>query len=340
MRLRNLAWACAVGANAVLINACSTDRATSPTGANPASTAAPPTDAVVTRRSFIWSSDRGLEVIPVPKGATSMDVTAMNNDGEVAGYVTLGTGSENYRAFTWSPSGGYTALGSLVGPNGISVAFSITDAGDVTGLSEGPHSDLHGGPMGIQLRDRFMWNAKSGIKPIQAVPGSPEFRPIDAGGKLLLPTGTNCVQVVRTNARGQAIGYAGTGKDSCHYTSALLWEADGGFVTIGECGPRSWCRTQVGAMNNRGVVLGYSDAAGGFKWTASGGMVPIPMADASVTVINDNGDAAGRVGTGELRTPIVWLASGEIRIIRMPAGARYGFPVAINNKGVVAGSFE
>ncbi len=360
MRLRNIMCSFVLVANVVLLTACSTDPVTFVAGASPPP---PPTkpapvtsDTVVTRRGFVWSSETGLEVIPVPKGATSMDVTAMNNGGQVVGYVTLGALSENYRAFTWLPSGGYTALGSLVGPDGISMALSITDAGDVTGLSEGPHI---GYEWGIQLGDAFIWNAQSGIKAIpmgydyaSGTPGvalSPEFRPIDAGGKLMLPAGANCVQVVRTNARGQAIGYAGTYQstqrlgntnDDCHYTNALLWAADGGFVTIDECGPRSGCRTTLVALNNRGELLGNSNADGGFKWTASGGMVRIPMAAASVNVINDNGDAAGCVGTVTLCTPFVWLASGEIKVLQMPVGARKGFPVSLNNKGVMAGSFE
>lgn len=341
MRLRNFACACAVGANAVLGNACSTDTVTSARGANPASTAEPrAADAVVTRHGFVWSSERGLEVLPVPANATSMDVSAINNHGQVAGTVTLGASTENYRAFTWSPSGGYTALGSLVGPDGISTASSITDAGDVTGLSEGPSSDLIGGPMGIQLNDAFIWNATSGMKAIPLLPRSPEFKAIDAGGKLMLPTGTNCVDVVvRTNASGQAIGYAGTmEKRGCRGSTALLWNANGQFVVIGQCDTWATCHTSLAALNNRGEVVGSSDGVG-FKWTAAKGMMRIPMANTHVSVVNDNGDAAGVVGTGASLTLFIWLASGEIKILRMPAGANYGFPVALNNQGVLAGSF-
>ena len=192
MRLRNFMCACALIGNAILLTACTTD------------TAPATPDTVVSQRGFVWSSERGLQVIPVPNGATSMDVTAMNNDGQVAGYVTLGTGSESYRAFTWSPAGGYTALGSLVGPDGISMALSITDAGDVTGLSEGPHSNSYGAPTGIVLDDAFTWNAQFGIKPIPKVLLSPQFRAIDAGGKLRLPAGLNCVAgMVLLRAQGR-----------------------------------------------------------------------------------------------------------------------------------------
>ncbi|HUQ46918.1 MAG TPA: hypothetical protein VM053_01595 [Gemmatimonadaceae bacterium] len=282
-----------------------------------------------------------MTILPLPTSAASMDVTDMNDDGLVVGYVTVGQGTESYRGFIWTEAGGYTALGSLVGPDGISMALSVNDAGDVNGLSEGPHSNLYGGPMGIVLGDAFVWNAKSGMKSAPLIVAGPWFKPSDEAGNLTLPMGANCFKVVASNAVGQAIGYAGsTGGTECKFTSALRWESKGTFVVIGGCGPRAWCSTTLSAINSSGTVVGYSEYGGGFRWTASEGMDLIPMANAAVQFINDNGDAAGYARIGELPTPMVWTASGEIKVIKMPSGATYGFPVGINNKGHVVGSFE
>lgn len=326
----------------VLISACSAPdpvTAVAGTAAEGTSTPGTSTTTVKGRRGFIWSAESGLKVIPLPSYATSMDVTGMNNEGKIVGYVTLGEGTERYRAFIWSNTDGFKALGSLVGLDGISMALSIDDSGAVKGLSEGPSTKFNG-PMGIYLEDAFEWTANSGMKPVNPVKGFPGFEAASAGGKLRLAPGEDCLTVSRINDRGEAIGYAGSKKNGeCKFGAAVFWQANGQYVQLDECGPRPWCGTNVNAINNRGEVVGYRNYAG-FRWTAASGFVSIPMKDATANFINDNGDVAGAVGTGEVLTPLVWMASGEIKAIQLPSGAKYGFPVAINARGQVAGSFQ
>jgi probable HAF family extracellular repeat protein len=72
----------------------------------------------------------------------------VNASGEVVGYGD--TSSGHFRAFTWSPSGGMTMLGTLGGLD--SWAMGINDSGEVTGHSTTVSGFLHaftttGGPL-------------------------------------------------------------------------------------------------------------------------------------------------------------------------------------------------
>jgi hypothetical protein len=54
-----------------------------------------------------------------------------------------------------------------------------------------------------------------------------------------------------------------------------------------------------------------------------------------------NGDAAGVVlDVDYVMKPFVWMASGDIRTIKLPRGATSGVGVAINNSGQVAGIYH
>ena len=351
MRLRNLVSWLVMSFCATLVAACSTDDATSAVvGAAAAATSPPETSTagLNVRHGFIWDEAKGLTVIAFPKNATSMDVTAMNERGEIVGYVTEGEGTERYRAFIWSAADGLRKLGSLAGPDGISIALSIDDNAKVRGVSEGP-STVYNGPMGIYFPDGFEWTASSGMSRVTGADATDAFSSVNAGGRLILPPGTDCLEVHGASKNGQAIGYAGTwvnvvsrlSRDGphCALKSALLWRIDGTPVVIAECGPKPWCETTLADVNNRGTVVGAS-ASGAFRWTSAGGFEQIPIPETGVYFINEAGDAVGMVGTGGTGKPIVWKASGEIKTIRLPAGATYGYPVAINEKGEVAGSFQ
>lgn len=348
MQLRHILKIFSLTLSATLVAACSTTDtvATAAVEASAPKPVAP--DNVATSSGFIWSPELGLQVIPLPSYATSMHVTDMNNAGQVVGYVNAGGGSENYRAFFWSRTSGFKAIGSLVGPDGISLAGTINDAGEVRGLSEGP-STIWNGPMGVVPQDNFVWTEAGGIRPAS---GDSQNSGLSSRPRnLVLPSGMDCWNVVGSNAKGQAIGYAGIANTSttprsrdsigeCIYKNALAWNADGSFVEIGSCGPRSECAINLSAINNSGEVVGFSFATGSFRWTASKGFVVLPMADAGVDLIADNGDAAGTALIGQVTTPLLWMASGELRTIQLPAGASYGYPVAIKANTQVAGNFR
>jgi uncharacterized membrane protein len=329
-----------IAAELIALSACASDTSTGVTGPTkpvepPPSNPSPP---AVHDKGFIWSVDEGFKVIPTPSYAESMTITGINNLGQVIGYVTLHDGWGDERGFIWSPVDGLQLLGSLVGPDGISWPLSIDDNGEVRGLSEGP---TKGGEIlfGPYVADTFVWTANTGMKP---APLDQNPKPVSEGGNLLLPDGTDCVQLVRATTTGRAIGYAGLLQNrECKPTTALMWDIDGTPVTIDQCGTRPWCGTTLSDLNNRGEVIGYG-TVGGFRWTRSGGFVRIPIESGSVHSINDNGDVAGemKAAAGGMSKPFVWMASGEMKFIDLPSGATSGQAIGINNKNQIVGTFR
>lgn len=329
-----------IAAELIALSSCVSDTSTAVTGPTkpvepPPSNPSPP---AVHDKGFIWSVDDGFRVIPTPSYAESMTLTGINNLGQVIGYVTLHDGGGDDRGFIWSPVDGLQLLGSLVGPDGISLPLSIDDNGEVRGRSQG---QTIGGEFlfGPYVDATFVWTANTGIKP---APPNQILKPVSEGGKLLLPAGTDCVQLVRATTAGLAIGYAGVLQyHECEETTALMWDNDGTPITIDQCGTPPLCGTTLSDLNNRGEVIGYG-MRGGFRWTRSGGFVRVPVQIASVHSINDTGDIAGemKATAGGMSKPFVWMASGEMKIIDLPSGGTSGQAIGINNKDQIVGTFR
>lgn len=319
-------------AEVMALSACVSD--------NPASVIAGPDPAFTGNhdRGFIWSADKGVQLIPQPSYAESIVIKAINNHGQVVGHLRLRDGTEDYRAFIWSASGGLQRLGSLAGPEGESTALTINDDSEVRGLSDGPSTQ--GGPEGRVLHDAFVWTADAGMRSTTWTRFG-DLKPVSEGGNLRMPPGTECMQVTGASTRGLAIGFAGLIQPgTCHATTTLMWELDGTPVVIDQCVEPGGCFMGLAGINNRGEVIGYGESYG-FRWTRSGGFVQMPMKSGSLTAINENGDASGVVINDEfVAKPFVWMASGEIRTIKLPQGATSGFAVAINDSGQVTGTFR
>jgi hypothetical protein len=329
-----------IAAVLIALSACASDTSTAVTG--PTKPVEPPSSTppapVAHDKGFIWSVEDGFKVIPTPSYAESMMLTGINNLGQVIGYVTLHDGLGDDRGFIWSSVDGLQLLGSLIGPDGISWPLSIDDNGEVRGRSEGP---TIGGEIlfGPYVADTFVWTSTTGMKP--AAPDE-NLKPVSEGGKLLLPDGADCAQLVRATTAGLAIGYAGVLQNrECKPTTALMWDIDGRPITIDQCGTSSSCRTTLSDLNNRGEVIGYGKD-GGFRWARSGGFVRIPVESGSLHSINDNGDVAGAVMTAVagMSKPFVWMASGEMKIIDLPSGSTSGQAIGINNKNQIVGIFR
>jgi probable HAF family extracellular repeat protein len=315
------------------------------TPSNPSTPTTPstPPAAVAHEKGFIWSGVDGFTQIPTPSNAENLSPTGINNLGQVIGFLTLHDGQGDDRAFIWSANDGLQRLGSLVGADGISWALTIDDNGEVRGLSEGPSTRQ--GPGRPHISDAFFWTASNGMKP--AASAAPEsFKPVSQGGKLILLPGDDCMELVRTTSAGFAIGYSGSVQNgTCKLTSALLWQVDGTPVTIVEgCGPT--CAHDLkdiiilNDVNNRGEVIGSSPGWGGFRWTPSGKVFPIPDEVSYVSRINDNGDAVGLVDTGRELKLFLWLASGQMVGIPLPDSVKVESLAGINNRGQIVGTFR
>jgi probable HAF family extracellular repeat protein len=80
-------------------------------------------------RAVIYSAG-GAQDVSLP-GSSWASAYAINGDGAIAGYAMAASGA--FQAYTWSPAGGYSSLGTLGGAN--SYAFGINDQGQVVGNS-------------------------------------------------------------------------------------------------------------------------------------------------------------------------------------------------------------
>lgn len=328
----------AISAEVMALSACMSDDAATIIG-GPDAQSASPSSAVVHDRSFIWSVEKGLQLIPQPSYAEDLTATAINNHGQVAGYLTLHDGSDDDRAFMWSPDDGLERLGSLVGAEGTSIALALSDDGEVHGLSEGPSTQA--GPTGTFLGDAFVWTRATGMKSTTWKRFG-DLKPVSEGGNLKMPPGAECMQVTGASPSGLAVGFAGLIEPLvCHPMMTILWELDGTPTVIDQCDTRRGCNTAgVHGINNRGDVIGYR-GSNGFRWTRSGGFLEMPIQNGSLTAINENGDASGLVVIDYfVFKPLVWMASGEIKTIELPAGATSGYAVDINENGQVIGTFR
>lgn len=334
MSIRKVLYVLIVSAEVMVLSACgSGDPATIVDASNAASGS--PSPVMIHNRGFIWSAEKGLQLIPLPPYAESMFIEGINNHGQVVGDLIMHDGEEDFRAFIWAANDGLKRLGSLVGAEGISRALTIDDNGEVRGLSEGPSTTYF---IALHLADAFVWTAEAGMKPTNINPLD-SFKPVGDGGKLILPPGADCMKLVRTTTTGLAVGYGGSKeRGTCRTWVALMWQADGAPIVITTCEPRC---ASVSDINNRGEVVGYLD--GGFRWTQSGGFVPLP-ADDWPLFINDNGDALSVTVRDEpsppFVNPLVLMASGEIKMIDLPPGTTWLRLAGINNSGQVTGTFR
>lgn len=326
-----------------------------PSTGNPPVTANPPLSGNVTR-AFLWSDEKGTQVIPVPDYIASVYPSEINDAGQVVGFVTLRRDQNQTHAFVWSAESGFTDLQLLIAADGNSLAGGVDASGTVTGVSEGPLSPTNG-PMGPAYDYVFTWNAQSGMKLLgryldivkQGSAGnngadgrSTWFWTVARGAQRLpFPTGTTCADIHDISDNGRILGRAGSAKDCFEYYSPFMWETDGTQIMIENCFLVRFCQTSVSRINDSGQVTGSRNGTA-FKWSRDGGFEQISMKGSSGRAINNNGDIAGDVFevVHKTSTPFVWMSSGEITTIRLPAGARSGFAVAINGKAQVLGNFE
>jgi probable HAF family extracellular repeat protein len=232
--------------------------------------------------------------------------TSINARGEVTGQSEKGvvdpaTGVNELRAVLWK-DGEIFDLGTLGGND--SLAAGINNRGEVVGAALNVVADpssiydfqLFGSSNGTQTR-AFLW--KNGAMRDLGTLGGP-----DALGLFV-------------NDRGQVAGYSYTNStpnpDNGPFCAAniptqhpFLWE-NGKMTDLGSLG--GTCFYQLGALNDRGQVVGTSTLAGNmifhpFLWTKPGPLQELRITlggdCGTATAINDAGDV---VGEADLQPP-------------------------------------
>lgn len=248
-------------------------------------------------------------------GSGSLNSSAFGSDdaGNIAGQTEIADPDPNNANFCLYFTGlqcrpvawvGGTAkqLPLLGGYNG-SVGDNINSSGLIPGVAETGETDpscssevsvVGTGPQVLSFKP-VIWNSRSGsVKQLSTLPGD------------------NVGLAFWVNDAGQAVGVTGT----CANTTlppfsvgrhAVLWEADGSVVDLGNLGGTGDpSRLGVGnvahSINSKGQVVGVSALAGnltvhGFIWTKSTGMRSLDPLDGHVfsgaVGINKDGDVVG-----------------------------------------------
>ncbi len=239
---------------------------------------------------------------------------AMNNSGVITG--ELG----NQRGFRWSPVDGSDELQ----PHFADVAEGARGIGiNSAGLIVGVYT-----PAGTFAWRPFQLTADGTFTPL------PTLGPnLSAGASDVNDAG----MVVGSGERASG-GTFGGPQSSLYWTNGLVKEI-GGFG-----GPAS----EASAVNNNGVVVGYSNIAAGqpaipYIWTGPNQLNPLPQYIEGVPAvpadINDNNVVVGRAGLSLFQNiPVYWDASGDIHALPTVTTNPVDVGVlAVNNDEVMVG---
>ena len=205
------------------------------------------------------------------------------------------------------------------------------------------------------------WAETAYHDPTCVAPQVLQFEPVIYGpgkGKIRqLPTfpGDPDGAATAVNDEGQAVGISGTcfvAVGSFSAAHALPWQ-NGTVTNLGSLGGIAW--NTPGAINNRGVVVGFSDLPGdedgnpnlhAFRWTSESGMEDLKTlpgdALSEATGVNDQGQIVGVSFAAGFANPRAFLWQNGVmtdlnRLI--PAGSSLYLLSAndINNEGVITG---
>lgn len=227
----------------------------------------------------------------------------INNAGQVAGYV-YGDGP---RASLWTPGVGWRDLGTLPGYD-YGGARALNDAGVVVGdmLVYGPGTGL-----------AFRWSAGSGMVRLNPLPGD------------------NGSSVHAVNAAGLAAGISFLSQGGSTRERGALWNAAGQALPL----PGA---AMLRGINDAGAVVGQNDAHEASVWMPDAGMTSIAPPYSDAYDINNEGMVVGSVpgAAPNVRLGFVWTASRGLQTFAQPGGAAWTDPKAINDAGIVVGSFQ
>ena len=273
--------------------------------------------------------------------------TAINDMGEVAGYVTCYCGG-NYpnHAFIWTKADGMIDIGTLGSdPATGSYPNAINNSGQVIGTSGG-HAfswTRAGGMVDLGTGEAVAVNDSGQVVGYSNDGGAiVAFSWTPAGGmvKLVLPGGYLYSAAKAVNSNGEVVGFSSS---ASFYTHAFAWTAAGGMVDLGTLGP-DYPSTLAYGVNDAGQVVGTAFSTSGeqhaFSWTPEGGMVDLGTLGGSSGVaqwVTDDGQVVGlsRTADGSFHG-FSWTAAGGL-VDLGTLGGIVSQPYAVNGKGQVVG---
>lgn len=297
----------------------------------------------------------------LPVGTSSDYGEALNNGGDVAGYVTSpGLISE---AILWTAGGGYDLLGTLGGA--ISYAFAVNDGNVVVGRSEvgagtqtRPFRNPPGGAMeslgtlGGDFGTAYDIN-NSGVITGVSSNGS-------VGRAFIWEEGVGISEIGNFTMAGASTGYginsaghvAGVGTTAAGNMHAFFWDGmsftDLETIAMGES-------SVAMAINDSDTVVGlgaldeFGSTYGAFIWTSMGGIVKLDELfayDTRAMDINNDGDVVGWSwidGAGNSRA-VLWEDGGSIVNLNDRIDPMSGWllmnATGINNAGQIVGVGE